>query len=168
MMAMQRMQQLLGGSHQALYDYYQGRLFAPLGIRQGVIEPDASGTPAGGSRGVLRPVDWLRLGQLVANHGQWNGQALIPAGYMDFMLAPSPASDHYGGSIWRLPATQIPETLRPRLPADLVWFAGHMGQFMVVIPSQRLVVLRMGVAMDKDGARERLFSAVADLVEAAR
>ena len=59
------MKQVLGGSHQALYNCYQQRLFAPPGIRNGVIEPDASGTPMGGDTGVLRPVDWLRLGQLV-------------------------------------------------------------------------------------------------------
>src|SRR5262245_58646609 len=63
--AMLRMRQLLGGSHQAVYDYYQQRLFRPLAIRGGVIEADASGTPVGGARGLLRPVDWLRLGQLI-------------------------------------------------------------------------------------------------------
>ena len=71
--AMLRMRQLAGGSHQAIYDLYQRELFAPLGIRRGVIEPDGTGTPVGGARGMLRPVDWLRLGQLLANDGTWNG-----------------------------------------------------------------------------------------------
>ncbi|MBA4109277.1 MAG: hypothetical protein C0487_06775 [Leptothrix sp. (in: Bacteria)] len=156
----------LGGGHQALYDYYQQRLFAPLGIRQGVIEPDASGTPVGGARGVLRPVDWLRLGQLVAQGGQWQGQTLIAPSAMNFLVAASPASAEYGGFIWRQPATAIPESVRVRLPADLVWFAGHMGQFLVIVPSQNLVVLRMGVSFEKDLARTQVFEAVADLIEA--
>lgn len=159
------MKQVLGGSHQALYDYYQQRLFAPLGIRQGVIEPDASGTPVGGARGVLRPVDWLRLGQLVAQDGQWQGQTLIAPEVMKFLVGPSPASTEYGGFIWRQPATAIPDAVRARLPADLVWFAGHMGQFLVIVPSQNLVVLRMGVSFDKDQARALVFEAVADMVE---
>lgn len=163
--AMLRMKQLLGGSHQALYDYYQQRLFAPLGIRHGVIEPDATGTPVGGARGILRPVDWLRLGQLVAQSGQWNGQTLINPEAMHFLVGASPASDQYGGYLWRQPATEIPEALRARLPADLVWFAGHMGQFVVVVPSKNLVVLRMGVSFEKDDSRRRVFEAVADLVE---
>lgn len=162
--AMLALRRLAGGTHQHIYDYYQQRLFAPLGIRGGVIEPDASGTPAGGSRGVLRPVDWLRLGQLVANRGQWQGHALIDPSYMDFMMAASPASAEYGGSIWRQPAADIPASLRARLPADLVWFAGHMGQFMVVVPSRGLVVLRMGVAFDKTLARTQTFALVADLL----
>src|SRR5262249_4980069 len=62
--AMLAMRESLGGSSQELYDLYQRELFAPLGIRGGVIELDASGTPNGGARGILRPVDWLRLGQL--------------------------------------------------------------------------------------------------------
>lgn len=159
------MKQVLGGSHQALYDYYQQRLFAPLGIRQGVIEPDASGTPVGGARGVLRPVDWLRLGQLVAQGGQWQGQALIAPEVMRFLVAPSPASTEYGGFIWRQPSTAIPDAVRARLSADLVWFAGHMGQFLVIVPSHNLVVLRMGVSFEKDQARALVFEAVADLIE---
>jgi hypothetical protein len=55
--------------------------------------------------------------------------------------------------------------LRSRLPSDLVWFAGHMGQFMVVVPSQQLVVLRMGVAFNKDLSREQVFALVADLLD---
>lgn len=163
--AMLGLKQLAGGSHQALYDYYQARLFAPLGIRGGVIEPDASGTPVGGARGMLRPVDWLRLGQLVANQGQWQGQTVLTPEYMAFLMAASPASSEYGGSIWRQPSPQIPAELRQRLPADLVWFAGHMGQFIIVVPSHQLVVLRMGVAFDKDLSRNQAFELAADLLE---
>ena len=164
--AMHAMREKLGGQHQALYDYYQSRLFAPLGIRGGVIEPDASGTPVGGARGLMRPVDWLRLGQLVANHGQWKGQTLIAPGYMDFFGAASPASASYGGMVWRQPAEDIPAALRARLPQDLLWFAGHMGQFVVVVPSRNLVVLRMGVAFDKTLARTQTMALVADLLAA--
>lgn len=164
--AMYAMRQKLGGTHQALYDYYQSRLFAPLAIRGGVVEPDAAGTPVGGARGLLRPVDWLRLGQLVANHGVWKGQALIGGAYMDFFGAASPASAEYGGMIWRQAAQSIPAELRARLPEDLLWFAGHMGQFVVVVPSHNLVVLRMGVAFNKDLARTQTMGLVADLLEA--
>lgn len=164
--AMYAMRHLVGGSSQAIHNYIQQRLFAPLGVRNGVIELDASGTPVGGARGLLRPVDWLRLGQLVANHGSWQGRTLIDSAYMDFLMAPSPASAEYGGMIWRQPSEMIRADLRARLPQDLVWFAGHMGQFMVVVPSRQLVVLRMGVAFDKDLARDQTMSLTADLLEA--
>lgn len=163
--AMLRMRQLLGGEHQAIYDYYQTRLFEPLGIRGGVIEPDAAGTPVGGARGILRPIDWLRLGQLIANHGNWEGEQIIPADFVDFLLAPSPASPDYGGSIWRAPSARASAKVKSRLPDDLVFFQGHMGQFVVVVPSRALVVVRMGVSFTSDHTHETVFAAVADLIE---
>lgn len=166
--AMLRMRQLLGGTHQALYDHYQSQLFAPLGIRGGVVEPDASGTPVGGARGFLRPVDWLRLGQLVANGGRWNDAAIVRPEWVAFMLAASPASAEYGGSIWRQASPKVDSGLRARLPEDLVFFAGHLGQFTVVVPSKNLVVLRMGVDlgghMDHDTTLHDVLGLVADLL----
>lgn len=166
--AMLRMKQLLGNNHQALYDYYQKRLFAPLGIRQGVIEPDASGTPAGGARGVLRPVDWLRLGQLVAQKGQWQNKPVIDQAVFDRLLAPSNANPGYGGYVWRIndtTRTNIPDALRQRLPADLLTFRGVMGQIMVIVPSHNLVVLRMGVSFDMPKTLTNVLSATADMLD---
>jgi CubicO group peptidase (beta-lactamase class C family) len=162
--AMLGMRQLLGGAAQTIYDYYQQALFEPLGIRNGAIEPDASGTPVGGARGVLRPVDWLRLGQLLVNHGAWNGELLIAHEYLDFMVAPSPASAEYGGFIWRASSKLLAPELRERLPKDLVWFAGHMGQIMIVVPSARLVVLRMGMSFDEAKTRDEVFALAAELL----
>lgn len=162
--AMLRLRQLLGGDAQALYDYYQQRLFAPLGIRGGVIEPDASGTPVGGARGVLRPVDWLRLGQLVANRGVWSGQRLLNEDYVAFLLAPSPASAQYGGSLWRRESELVPPEARAVLPADVVFFAGVMGQLTFIVPSRRLVVIRMGASLGGKEQRGRAVSEVARLV----
>jgi CubicO group peptidase (beta-lactamase class C family) len=163
--AMLRMRQLLGGSHQALYDHYQQRLFEPLGIREGLIEVDASGTPVGGARGFLRPVDWLRLGQLLANGGTWDGAEVLSPEWVRFMLAPSPADAQYGGYLWRQPCPRIAPSVRARLPEDLVFFAGVMGQFVVIVPSKDLVVLRMGVSLvPHDRSRDPLLNEVLELV----
>jgi CubicO group peptidase (beta-lactamase class C family) len=166
--AMLRMRELAGGTPQAIYDHYQGELFAPIGIRGGVIEPDASGTPVGGARGILRPVDWLRLGQLIANGGAWEGAQILPVEWVAYLIAPSPADREYGGSIWRRDSPRIDPALRARVPADLVFFAGHLGQFTMVVPSRNLVVVRMGVDLggywDHDGTLHDLFRLVADLL----
>ncbi|HEX7479226.1 MAG TPA: serine hydrolase [Polyangiales bacterium] len=162
--AMLRMRQLVGGQPQAIYDYYQSRLFAPLAIRHGVIEPDASGTPVGGARGLLRPLDWLRLGQLIANAGRWDGQSLIPADYVAFMTTPSPASDAYAGALWRRSAHMIGPRRQAQLPEELVWFAGHMGQLLIIVPSRQLLVLRMGASFDEDLTVEQTFALATDLL----
>lgn len=163
-LAMCRLKELAGGSHQQIYDYYQKRLFAPLGIRGGYVEPDASGTPVGGARGMLRPVDWLRLGQLVANEGRWKGQQILNPSYVRFMTAPSPASNGYGGMMWRQPTEHLPADLRAQLPADLVFFAGFQEQHIVIVPSRGLVVLRQGVAFDTDTALRQVYQLVVDLL----
>lgn len=163
-LAMLGMRELLGGSSQALFQAYQNRLFAPLGIRNAVVEQDASGTPVGGARGVLRPRDWLRLGQLVLDDGWSRGRRVVPSDFLGFIKTPSPAYDGYGGYVWLHKAT--PAELQPRLPTDLLWFAGHLGQYVVILPTQKLMVLRMGVSQDTAESERRLFSAVADLVDA--
>lgn len=161
--AMLRMKQLLGGTHQAIYDYYQSRLFAPLGIRNGVIEPDASGTPVGGARGMLRAVDWMRLGQLLLNQGQWNGARLMSAEHVTFLMAASPADAGYGGSMWRMPSERLSPEIRARIPSDTAWFAGHLGQFVIVVPSRELLLVRTGVSINDDVARDHVFAMLADL-----
>lgn len=162
--AMLRMRQLLGDDPQAIYDHYQHALFEPLGIRGGLIEADASGTPVGGARGFLRPVDWLRLGLLVEQGGVWRGVAIVPASWVAFMTAASPADPQYGGFMWRKPSPWIAPELQRRLPDGLVYFAGHQGQFIIVVPSHDLVVLRMGVAQYAHEGPDPILNAVLTLV----
>lgn len=147
------------GSPQAVYDYYQHRLFEPLGIRDGIIEQDASGTVSGGSRGVLKPRDWLRLGQLVLNEGRWQGQTLIDPGFIRFLKAPSPASSLYGGFVWLYDPTSMPASL----PHDVVAFEGYLGQLVVIIPSKNLVLVRLGVSVDENLSDWEVFEAATDL-----
>ena len=44
--------------------------------------------------------DHARVGLLVANEGRWNGRQLLPASWVDAMLAPSPTNDAYGYLWW--------------------------------------------------------------------
>jgi CubicO group peptidase (beta-lactamase class C family) len=120
----------------------------------------------GGSFGMMRPRDWLRLGQLVANNGNLNGQQLVSPQVMQQLLAPSPTEPGYGGHIWRQSASFIPADLQARLPADLVCFSGSMGQFTVIVPSLNLVVVRMGVSFDRKRLISDVFRFTAELVEA--
>ncbi|RTL26689.1 MAG: class C beta-lactamase-related serine hydrolase [Burkholderiales bacterium] len=164
-LAMCRLKELAGGTHQQIYDYYQRKLFAPLGIRGGYIEADAAGTPVGGARGMLRPVDWLRLGQLVADGGQWQGRTILNPAYVQFLVSPSPADSGYGGYIWRQPTSGMPQDLRDKLPPDLVFFWGFQQQHVAIVPSRKLVLLRQGVSFDEDTAMRQIYQLVIDLLD---
>ena len=57
-------------------------LFAPLGLSSAVLEPDAAGTPVCSSYMWATPRDWAAVGQFALDDGVWNGERLLPAGWM--------------------------------------------------------------------------------------
>lgn len=127
-------------------------LFGPLGMRSAVMEADARGTLVGSSYVYATARDWARFGQFLLQEGVWKGQALLPDGYVDWMRDPVPtAPEDYGrGQVWlHGPTAGTPEGEDPdagfALPDDAFWMLGHDGQTVTVIPSRKLVVVRLGL-----------------------
>lgn len=119
-------------------------LFAPLGMEGAVLETDAAGTFVGSSYLYATARDWARFGQFLLQGGEWDGIQILPAGYVDWMREPAPASGGtYGrGQLW----LAGPERGRQaELPDDTYWLRGHDGQSMAIVPSSRLIVLRLGL-----------------------
>lgn len=89
-----------------LSDYLKPRLFAPLGIRHYYWETCPMGIDKGGWGLYIAPEDFAKIGQLVLQHGVWNGQQLLPEGWLTqavqpHMQAPSDYGDfNYGYHIW--------------------------------------------------------------------
>jgi CubicO group peptidase (beta-lactamase class C family) len=134
-------------------------LFAPLGMSSAIIEADARGTISGGSYMYATVQDWARFGQFLLQDGMWNGQQLLPAGYVSMMHAPaSAAHGEYGqGQTWLMgPGSRAngsnPDTAY-QLPADTYWMMGHDGQFVAIVPSQHLVMVRLGLTPHEERYR---------------
>ncbi|MFA9218746.1 MAG: serine hydrolase domain-containing protein, partial [Sphingomonadaceae bacterium] len=130
----------------------QRRLFAPLGMHSAVLEADARGNLVGSSYMYATAQDWGRFGQFLLQDGVWNGQRLLPPGFVATMQKMAPASGgQYGqGQVWRWgPGGDAPEgenpDLRFGLPADTYWMRGHDGQSVAIVPSQQLVLVRLGL-----------------------
>lgn len=127
-------------------------LFGPVGMTSAVLEPDESGTFVGSSYLYATARDWARFGLFIMRKGVWNGQELLQPGFVDWMREDAPASGGaYGkGQVWLqgpegdTPAGQDPDAGFD-LPDDTVWFQGHDGQSVAVVPSKDLVVVRMGL-----------------------
>ncbi len=137
-------------------DWPRAQIFGPLGMRSAVMEADARGTFVGSSYLYATGRDWARFGLLLLQDGQWNGRVLLPAGWVQWMATPSKAApDEYGqGQIWMHgPRGDVPKGQDPDaaygLPADAVWLRGHDGQFVTVVPSRDLVVVRLGLTPSK-------------------
>jgi len=87
--------------------------------------------------------DFARFGLLYMQHGMWNGQQVVPADWVDASLTPSPLYRGYGYQWWLIGEDDS------RLPADTFAAEGFDGQYIYVIPSLELVVVRNG-HYDKD------------------
>jgi CubicO group peptidase (beta-lactamase class C family) len=141
--------------------YIKTRLFEPLGMSSALIEADEHGTLVGSSYMYATARDWARYGQFLMQGGVWQGQALLPAGYVEMMSAPVTSSHgQYGqGQVWRWEA----ESQANGLPKDTFWMSGHDGQYVAIVPSRQVVIVRMGLTPDSLGyAAQPLVKAVLD------
>ena len=153
----------------AVADYLQVRLFGPLGMTSMVPEFDASGTLIGGSLMHATARDWAKLGEFLRLKGRApGGEQLVPQRWVEAMVTPSPASPHYGFQTWlNRPIPGVPASEHPlfpdRAPASLFSLIGHMGQYVLVSPSQRVVLVRLGHSDSKQ--RPPMLQQAADVLE---
>ena len=135
--------QLSGGSLQSNYDFLNNYLLQPVGITSAVMQPDESGTTVGAAHNYMSLEDWLRIGQLILNRGEWQGQQVVPAAWIDEIAKRTPNSGgSYGGQVWTYSADPMAEY---GIPEDIILLWGYQHQLMAVIPSRNLVFLRLGV-----------------------
>ncbi|MFT4025280.1 MAG: serine hydrolase [Novosphingobium sp.] len=131
---------------QAVAEYLRTRLFEPVGMRSAQPEFDAAGTLIGGSMIHATARDWAKFGEFLRNGGAVVGAQILPRGWIDFMTAPSPRNPGYGAQVWlNRPQPDGHEVLFPgTAPDSLFACIGHLGQYVLVSPSQRLTVVRLG------------------------
>jgi CubicO group peptidase (beta-lactamase class C family) len=141
-----------GGTAQAVLDFAHRELFDKLGMQHVTLEFDATGTPIGSSHMLASPRDWAKFGLLYLNDGVVGGQRLLPEGWVDYSASLTPHSEEYGyaAGFWtnRGDSDGARYRIKAGIPADAFMARGSFGQYVIVIPSQRLVVARFGVALD--------------------
>jgi len=129
----------------------QERLFKPLGMTSAVFESDPSGTFLGEAFLYANAHDWARFGEFLRLGGAWNGQQLLPQGFVDYMRSPVPASDEGDGPVYGRGQLWLAQGLGFDLPADTFMLNGHLRQTITIIPSRKLVILRMGLTREDIG-----------------
>ncbi len=149
-------------------DLPRRELLAPLGMESAVLETDAEAQPVCGSYLWATPRDWAALGAFALADGVWGGERLLPEGWMQQAATPvdtevERGSEGYGSGWWANVDT-TGAVLDDRLPADAYSAEGHDGQRIVVVPSEDVVVVRLGFApeMNSDPSVAALTSAVID------
>lgn len=121
--------------------------FDRLGMTRTFAEHDVDGDYILSSQVWTTARDLARLGLLYQNDGMWQGRRLLPENWRSFVTTPSgpqPAGAFgYGAGFWLLNKSD-------GIPADAFGAFGNRGQYVVVIPSRRLVIVRQGYDDDKN------------------
>jgi CubicO group peptidase (beta-lactamase class C family) len=150
-----------------LATFIKGRLFLPLGISSATIEPDAHGTLVGSSYMYATARDWARFGLFLLQDGIWQGEELLPPGYVTMMATPVDASHgQYGmGQTWLWGSEPVTPGVNPDaafdIPPDTFWMSGHDGQSVCIIKSRQLVIVRLGLTPYAAGyTSQRLVQAI--------
>ena len=123
------------------YDALAPAFFARLGMTHSVAEHDWHGNYILSSQVWSTARDLARLGQFWLQDGVWQGERLLPAGWLRAMTTPAgPQPDDgpgYGATLWLHGPKQ-------GLPEGSFAAQGNRGQYVMVIPSRRLVIVRRG------------------------
>ena len=148
--------------------YPYERLFRKIGMRHTWAETDWGGTFILSSQVWTTARDLARFGLLLANDGRWGREEILPRGWVRLMGRAAPAqppavradgtpSPGYGMQIWLYGA-------RHGLPDGTLAAQGNRGQFVVVVPSRGLVIVRRG--FDGSGVRFEIEKFAADVLKA--
>jgi CubicO group peptidase (beta-lactamase class C family) len=152
---------------------FAGReLFEKLGMEGVTLEFDGAGTPIGASHMWAPARDWARFGQLYLDDGVVGGERILPEHWVDYSARPTPGSEAfgYGAGFWtnRGAGVMARRRVAAGMPADSFMARGSYGQYVVVIPSSRLVIVRMGFAYTPLGDIAAVERLTADAVAAVR
>ena len=133
---------------QNYYSFIYDSLFRKIGMHTAMMEPDASGTMVGSSYVFATARDWAKFGLLYYNNGMVNGQQLFSNDWVKQTVAPFAADrlQQYGYQFWLNGFNKEDPSQRkfPAAPADMFYAGGYAGQNVFVIPSKKLVIVRLG------------------------
>jgi CubicO group peptidase (beta-lactamase class C family) len=141
-----------GGDAKSTRTFIERELFAPLGFEHATLEYDSAGVPLGTIHLWASARDWARFGLLYLRDGvAESGQRLLPEGWVDYsaQLTPQSSDEYgYGAGFWTLRggSAAARERVAAGMPADSFMALGSQGQYTIVIPSQELVIVKLGWA----------------------
>lgn len=128
-------------------------LFYKIGMYNTLLEPDANGTYVGSSYVMATAKDFARFGLLYYDKGEWEGERILPENWVNETIK-APAANplkNYGYQFWLNGISETDATQRVfnDVPADLFYCDGFGEQGIFIIPSKKLVVVRLGLTLDK-------------------
>jgi len=149
LLAVYRMKQALG-SDQAYLEWPRKALFDRIGMRNTLASTDRFGDFILSSQVYTNARDLARFGLLYLNQGMWNGQRVISEDWIRFVRTPAPSTaargNFYGGQFWL-----VPDDRKGEVPGDAYATRGNRGQYVAIVPSHDLVIVRRGLDWGRQG-----------------
>jgi CubicO group peptidase (beta-lactamase class C family) len=132
------------------FTYAKTHLFDKVGMRSALFEVDASGTQVGSSYLYATARDYARFGLLYLQDGMFNGERILPEGWVKYSTDPaSDSKGDYGALFWLNKSRYYPSA-----PVDMFSCNGHEGQHIFIIPSKELVIVVLGYSPKPDKVME--------------
>jgi CubicO group peptidase (beta-lactamase class C family) len=154
--------QTVGEDHYHKFPYE--RLFYKAGMYSAILEPDGAGTFVLSSYCYASARDWARFGLLYLNDGMAGPERILPEGWVEYSTTPSKAAkrQEYGAQIWlNYGERDNPSNVEyPGVPNEAIIFDGFEKNYVVIIPSKNLVVVRLGVTHNKNFSLANLVNGI--------
>ena len=152
------------GDETTYKEFPRRALFDRIAMRNTIAGMDRFGQYILSSQVYTNARDLGRLGLLYLNRGKWNGEQILPESWVDFVRTPAPATRdrgrEYGGHFWLVPDR------RTDLPQDAYSTNGARGQYTVIVPSHRLVIVRRGLDFRTGGPGLSQWDLLAEIIKA--
>lgn len=138
----------LDGKRDPYLSFAHRALFEPLGLERTTFEIDTAQNLVGAAYVHASARDWARFGLLYLQDGVWNGKRLLPEGWVSLTTTSANDEKTYGAQFWlKVPAPYNGNGANAStLPPDAFHAVGHFAQFVSIVPSKDLVVVRLGAS----------------------
>jgi hypothetical protein len=155
-----------GGPEQSL-GFAWRELFNPLGMRNVTLAFDGSGTLQGANNMLASARDWARFGLLYLDDGKIGDKRILHPEWVEFIRWTTLDTD-YAAGFWtnRSEHPNAVGRVRAGIPRDAYYASGNLGQRCVIIPSQHMVVVRMGDSVDPTGDISGLARLIKEVIAA--
>lgn len=156
-----------GGKPADALAFARRELFAPLGMNHVTLQLDGAGTIEGSSKMLASARDWARFGQLYLNDGIAGGKRILPEGWVNYSATATPnAWVGIGAGFWTNQGDSFGAKFRVDhgWPRDAFFAKGTIGQYTIIIPSERLVIVRLGRSPNVPPQADGVFDLVRDVV----
>jgi len=127
----------------SMFEFAKENLLKPIGIQDIEWNSDSENHTIAGWGISATMHDYARFGYLYMNNGNWDGNQIISEEWITKSITPFRTETPYYGYLWWLSEDTFFGS-NVDLPDDIFMAIGALGQYLVIVPSENLIIVRLG------------------------